>query len=94
MNGLCIPITTVKVFWDIDTVSIKIIFILVDPFCYKCFTFVFIILSCLFLAALWTPAVKGLTSLLFDILCDVSLCYCHFHIWCLGSGLVLDCINS
>ena len=34
----------------------------VDPFSYLCFTFVFIILSCLFLAALWSPPEKGLTS--------------------------------
>ena len=35
-----------------------------EPFCYLCFTFVFIILSCLFLAALWSPDGKGLTSCL------------------------------
>ena len=34
----------------------------VDPFCYLCFVFVFVILSCLFPAALWSPAGKGLTS--------------------------------
>ena len=30
------------------------------------------------------------------IVCDVFLCFCHFHIilWCPGSGLVLDCIDS
>ena len=38
----------------------------VDPFCYLCF---FIILSCLFLAALWSPAVKGLTSWLSCVWC-------------------------
>ena len=31
-----------------------------DPFCYLCFTFG--MLSCLFIAALWSPAGKGLTT--------------------------------
>ena len=44
----------------------------VDFFLIFCCMFVFIILSCLFLAALWSPAGKGLT------VCDVSLCFCHF----------------
>ena len=26
--------------------------------------------------------------------CDVFLCFCHFIIWCPGSSLVLDCIDS
>ena len=26
--------------------------------------------------------------------CDVSLCYCHFPIWCPWPGVVFDCINS
>ena len=33
----------------------------IDPFCILCFTVVFNILTCLFLAALWSPAGKGLT---------------------------------
>ena len=41
----------------------------VDLFCYLCFTFVFIILSCLFLAALWSPAEKWLTSWLSWVWC-------------------------
>ena len=41
----------------------------VDLFCYLCFTFVFIILSCLFLAAMWLPAGKGLTSWLSCVWC-------------------------
>ena len=24
------------------------------------------------------------------LVCDVSLCFCHFTIWCLKSGVVLD----
>ena len=31
-----------------------------DHFCYLCF--VFVMFSCLFIAALWSPAGKGLTS--------------------------------
>ena len=29
-----------------------------------------------------------------SLVCDVFLCFCHFPIWCLGSGVVLDCIDS
>ena len=39
----------------------------VDFFCYLCFVFVFVKLSCLFLAALRSPAGKGLTSWLSGI---------------------------
>ena len=38
--------------------------------------FVFIILSWLFLAALWSPAGKGLT--LGSLVCDASLCFVTF----------------
>ena len=41
----------------------------VDLFCYLCFTFVFISMSCLFLAPLWSPAGKGLTSWLSCVWC-------------------------
>ena len=54
--------------------------------CLSCF------LTCLFIAALWSPAGKGLTSGL--LVCEVFLCFCHFTMWCPGSGVVLDCINS
>ena len=53
----------------------------VYSFCYLCF--VFVMLSCLFIAALWSPAGK-----------DVFLCFCHFPMCCPGMGVVLDCINS
>ena len=29
-----------------------------------------------------------------SLLCDVFLGFCHFPIWCPGSGVVLDCIDS
>ena len=48
----------------------------VDHFCYLCFMFVFIILSCLLLADLRSPAGKGLTSWFY--VCDVSLCCVTF----------------
>ena len=56
----------------------------VDPFCYLCFMFVFIFISCQFLAALGSPAGKGLTfgPLVFCFF----LVFCHFPTWCRGSG--------
>ena len=57
-----------------------------------CIFFCLFRLGCLFLAALWSPVRKGLTSWL--SVCDVSLCFCHFPIWCPRSGVVLDCIHS
>ena len=36
-----------------------------DPFCYLCFTFAFIMMSCLFLAALQSPALKRLLCVMF-----------------------------
>ena len=63
-----------------------------DHFCYACFMFVFVMLSCLFLALLWSPAARTLTSWLSYLLC--FLVFCHFSIWCSGSIMVLDCIDS
>ena len=40
-----------------------------DLFCLVCFMFVFVMLSCLFLAALLSPAGKGLISCVFFVLC-------------------------
>ena len=45
-----------------------------DPFCYL--YFVFVILSCLFIAALWSPAGNGWP--LGSLVCDECLCFCHF----------------
>ena len=44
--------------------------------------------SRLFIAALWSPAGKGLTSWLF------LLYFCYFPMWYPGLGVVLDCIVS
>ena len=41
---------------------------LVDPYCYWYLTFVFVMLICLFLEALWSPDWNGLTSWLFCVL--------------------------
>ena len=57
-----------------------------------CYLFlVFVMLSHLFIAALLSPAGKGLTSWLSFVTFN---CVCHFPIWNPGSGVVLDCIDS
>ena len=69
----------------------------VNPFCYLCFMFVFVMLSCLFLAALWSPAGNGLASWLFCVLfsCVMSLSHTvsrvivHIDSWSLPSSLLL-----
>ena len=61
-----------------------------DHFCYLCF--VFVRLSCLFNAALWSPAGRGLASWLSCVWCFVV--FRHFPMWCPGSCVVLDCIDS
>ena len=59
-----------------------------DHLCYLCH--VFVMLLRLFIAAMWSPAGKGLTSWrLF-----VMFVFCHFPLWYPGSGVVLDCIVS
>ena len=58
---------------------------LVDPFCYLCFTFVFFILSCLFLAALLSPAGTGLASWLSCVgmfPCVLSLSHIVHRVMC------------
>ena len=57
-----------------------------DPFYYLCF--VSVMVSCLFIAALWSLARKG------SLVCNDFLCFCHFAMWCLGPGVVLDCTDS
>ena len=44
----------------------------VDRFCWLCFMFGGVVLSCLFLVALWSPAGKGLTSWLLCLSCFVT----------------------
>ena len=64
----------------------------VDPYCFLCFAFVFAMLSSQFLAALWSHIGKGLTSWPSYVLW--FLVFCHSPIWCSGSGMVLDWIDS
>ena len=70
----------IKVFWSTSELN-------GDPLCYWYFMFGFVMLSCLcdhLLGNGWP----------FDcLLCCVSLCFCHFPMWCSGSGVVLDCID-
>ena len=79
--------------------SPPVIFLLTVPrwhfFCGSslAFVFVFAILFFLFLAALWSPAGKGLTSWLLSCMW-CFLVFCHFPIGCQWSGVVLDCIDS
>ena len=43
-----------------------------DRFCLLCSILVCVVLSCLFLVALWSPAAKGLTYWLLYLLCFVT----------------------
>ena len=45
----------------------------------------------MFIAALWSPAGKGLTSWLLLV---IFLYFCYFPMWYPGSGVVPDCIVS
>ena len=62
-----------------------------DPLC-----FALVMLSCLFIAALWSPAGKGPTTWISCMRC--LLVFCHFPCGVLGqvswAGVVLDCIDS
>ena len=61
-----------------------------DHLCYLCL--VFVMLSHLFISASWSPERKGLTSwLLFVMFIAILLLY---PIWCAGTGVVLNCIDS
>ena len=61
----------------------------VDLFCYL--NFISVMMYCLFLAALWSPAWKRLTSWL--SLRDIFFCFCHFPVWFPESGVAFDCID-
>ena len=53
-----------------------------DLFCYLYFAFVCVILSCLFLAAVWSSAGEGLNSC--SLVYDVFLCFVTFLYSVLG----------
>ena len=52
---------------------------------------VFVMLSRLFFAALWSPAGNGLTSWLLFVMFNCVFPLSHVAFW---SGVVLDCIDS
>ena len=52
----------------------------------------FFMLSFLFLASLWSPAGKGLTSRVLFVM--LNCVFCNFPMWYHGSGVVLDYIDS
>ena len=58
----------------------------VDHLCFLCF--LFLMLSCLFIAALWSPAEKILTSWLLLMMFIDSF---YFPMRYPGSGVVFDC---
>ena len=60
-----------------------------DNLCYLCL--VFVMLSRMFIATLWSPEGKGLTSCLLFVMFIV---FCYFPIWYPRTGVVLDCIDS
>ena len=69
-------------------------FVFVMLSCLSCFrvchAFVFVMLLSLFNAALWSSAGNGLTS---SLSCMIFI-FCYFLVWCPGSGVELDCIDS
>ena len=60
-----------------------------DHLCYLCL--VFVMLSRLFIAALWSPKEKELTSWLLFVMVIEILLLSH---WYCGTGVILDCIDS
>ena len=50
-----------------------------DHLCYLCL--VFVMLSRLFIAALWSPDGKGLTSWLLFVMCNCNLSLSHVVSW-------------
>ena len=58
----------------------------------SCVCHVFVIFLRLFIAALWSPAGKGLTS--WPLFVMFNCVFCHFPMCYPGSGVVLDCIDS
>ena len=63
-----------------------------DHLYYMYLCLVFVMLSRLFIAALGSPAGKGLTS--YPLFVMFNCVFFHFPMGYPGSGVVLDCINS
>ena len=62
-----------------------------DPFCYL---YVSCLSCCLVCSLQPCGHLLGKGWPLGSLVCDVFLCFCHFPMWCPGSGVVLDCIDS
>ena len=62
-----------------------------DLLCFCSVLYLLCLCARLFICALWSPAGKGLTSLLSFVVSTVSLSLSH---WYPVSGVVLDCIDS
>ena len=58
------------------------------------FLFIFFLPYCLVCGLQTCSHLLGKRRSLNSPKCDVFLCFCHFPIWCPGSGAVLDCIDS
>ena len=63
-----------------------------DPFCYLCLRFSLACCCVCFMQPCVNLLEKGWP--LGSLVCDVFLCFCHFPIWCPGSGVILTCLNS
>ena len=87
---VCVPLCTGSITWHniqgLLTVPRRYFFC-GSFLCYLCL--VFVMLSRLFNAVLWSSAGKGLTSCLWCL-----IVFCHFPMWYPRSGVVLDCIES
>ena len=61
-----------------------------DHLCYLCLVFVMLSRSvhCCLVVTCWERAD------LMALVCDVYCVFCHNLMWCPGSGVVLDCIDS
>ena len=63
-----------------------------DHLCYLCL--VFFMLLCLFIAALWSPAVKGLTSWLLFVMFNCFFTLSHVVSWVRCGTIILYSFNS
>ena len=61
-----------------------------DLFCYLCFVSVMLF----FCSLQHCGNLLAMDKLLGSPVCDVFLCFCHFPMWCPGSGVLFECINS
>ena len=78
----------------------KVVLLLWILFCHSCFIFIFVVLACLFLAVLWSPAGKGLTSWLSCVWCMYSCVFVTFpngflgQVWYLTVSILDLCLPN